>query len=254
MIYKLDHIGITVPSLLEAQEQIEAIHPCFHTELGMEAREALREVSVHQPEQLQISLHRRPSSISIELIEYPRIAETRASIFPWSYCLTGPPSQLAAVKAAARLQIERGREAGRFANIVSQLAAHNDFNALILTVENLEEDEQFWKALRCHRIHSDDELVVLGLTSLLPPKENTYILLFRVDSARLCHTDAEGINEIAFLCDSCSTSLDTCRQGGFRSSVSTYSVDGKEINLGYLRSPSGALAELYSVRIRSHER
>jgi hypothetical protein len=152
-----------------------------------------------------------------------------------------------------RLQIERGREAGRFASVLTQLAAHRALNAIVLTVEDLEADERFWKALRFRRVHADDELVILGLTSLVPPVETSYVLLFRVDRATPCYTDAEGINEIALLCASCSASLGACRQGVFRSSVSTFSVAGKEIDLGYLRSPSGALAELYSVRIGAHE-
>jgi hypothetical protein len=40
----------------------------------------------------------------------------------------------------------------------------------------------------------------------------------------------------------------------FKSSVDAFFVDGKEVDLGYLRSPSGVLAELLSVRLAVHER
>jgi hypothetical protein len=254
MIYKLDHIGITVPSLSEAQRDLEAFHPCLHTQLGMESKEALREVSVHQPEQFHISLHRTPNSIGIELIEYPRMAEPADSIFPWYYTTESRQSQLPAIRATVGSRSRRWREEGRFAEIVSQLAVRRVFNALVLTVEDLEVNERFWTDLRFRRIHADQDLLILMLTSPLPPHESSFILLFRVESVAPCYTDAEGINEIALLCASCSASLDACNRDIFRSSVSTFSVGGKEIELCYLRSPSGVLTELYSVRNPARER
>jgi hypothetical protein len=254
MIYKLDHIGITVRSLADAQNQIENIHPCFHSQLGIEVREALSEVSIHKPEQLSISLHKKKNNISIELIEYPRVSEKTGSMFPWWYDSSQPPGDLKDLKDAVREQVDRSLRGYGFADIVSLLAAHEVFNAVVIPVEDLAAEERFWEELRFKKIHADDEAVILGLQSLVPPAERHYIILYRVDYAIRYHTDVEGINEIALLCNSCSADLRTFPQDVFKSAVDTLLVDGKEIDLGYLRSPSGVLAELFSVRFVANER
>ena len=254
MIYKLDHIGITVPSLPEAQKQIEGIHPCFHTQYGLEVRAALREVSIHQPKRLNISLHKRKDNVSIELIEYPQVSKRHGSILPWWYDAGGPPGYLQSLKAAVREQIDRSLRGYRFADVASLLAAHPVFNAVVIPVEDLAAEESFWEELRFQTIHADGEVVILSLKSLVPPVETDYIILYKVDYAMRYHTDLEGINEIALLCNSCAANLRAFPQDVFKSSVDTLLVDGKEIDLGYLRSPSGVLAELFSVRLAVHER
>ncbi len=246
MIYKLDHIGITVRSLREAREQIEGIHPCFHAQHGIEVREALKEVSIHRPDRLSISLHRKKKDISIELIEYPQVSEKKGSMLPWRY---DPAGSLESLKDAIREQIDRSLHGWSFADIASLLAAHAEFNAVVIPVEDLAAEERFWEGLRFRKVHSDGEVAVLGLKSLIPPGQSDYIILFKVDFEMQYHTDMEGLNEVALLCHSCSADLKAFPQDVFKSSVGTLSVDGKEIDLGYLRSPSGVLAELLSVRL-----
>jgi hypothetical protein len=249
MIYKLDHLGITVQSLPEAQTQIEGIHPCFHAQYGIEVRQALSEVSIHKPKRLNISLHKKKNNVSIELIEYPRISKRDGSIFPWWYDSDEPPGYLEALKHAVRERCERPAHEVPFAEIASLLAAHPVLNAVLIPVEDLAAEERFWQDLRFKKIHADAEMVVLSLKSLVPPAENGYLVLYKVDYAVRYHTDVEGINEIALLCNSCSADLRAFPQDVFKSSVDTLRVDGKEIDLGYLRSPSGILAELFSVRL-----
>ena len=248
MIYKLDHIGITVRSLSEARERIESIQPCFHAQHGIEVRDALREVSIHNPDRLSISLHRKDRDIGIELIEYPRVSKKKGSMLPWRY--DGPDGS----KAAIREQIGRSLDGWSFADIAALLASHGEFNAVVIPVEDLAAEERFWEGLRFRRVHSDGEMVVLGLKSLIPPAQSDYIILFQVDFATPYHTDLEGINEVALLCHSCAADLKAFPQHVFKSAVDTFRVDGKEIDLGYLRSPSGVLAELLSVRLAAHER
>jgi hypothetical protein len=254
MIYKLDHIGITVRSLSEAQNQIENIHPCFHSQHGIEVREALSEVSIHKPERLSISLHKKKNDISIELIEYPRMSKKTGSLFPWWYDSARPPGDLKGLKDAVREQVDRSLGGYCFADIASLLAAHRAFNAVVIPVEDLAAEERFWAEFRFKKIHADDDVVILGLRSLVPPAESHYLILYRVDYAIQYHTDVEGINEIALLCSSCSADLRAFPQDVFKSAVDKLLVDGKEIDLGYLRSPSGVLAELFSVRLVAHER
>lgn len=246
MIYKLDHIGITVPSLAEARGQLDGVHPCFHVQHGLEARNALREVSIHQPRQLDISLHRKKDNISIELIEYPRVSRKTGSMFPWWY---DPAEPLGDLKEDVRAQIDRSLDGYGFSDLVSLMASQPVFNAVVVPARDLAAEERFWTALRFRTIHAEEEMRVLGLRSLVPPAGLGYLLLFQVDYTVPYHTDLEGLNEIALLCSSCSAGLRDFPQDVFRSSVDTLLVDGKEISLGYLRSPSGVLAELFSVRI-----
>lgn len=253
MIYKFDHIGITVPSLSEARGQLEGVHPCLHAQQGIAVQAALSEVSIHKPKQLNISLHGRKHNISIELIEYPRVSKREGSIFPWCYD-PEEPAGLPSLKKAVREHIDRSLRGYRFADIVSLLAAHPVFNAVVVPVEDLAAEESFWKELRFKTIHSDGEVVVLGLKSLVPPAETHYLILFGVDYALRYHTDLEGINEIALLCNSCSADLEAFPQDVFRTSVDTLLVGDREISLGYLRSPAGVLAELFSVRVALGER
>src|SRR5262245_15478087 len=158
MIYRLDHIGITVPSLEEAQTELEAFHPRYFSGRWIETGSALRDVSVHQPARFRISLHASPNSIAIELIEYPPLAIATSSIFPWHFSPEGLPGDLPRLKSAVRMQIERGQEAGTFSRILSQLSAHPVFNALVLSVEDPGADERFWKDIRFRRILADDEM------------------------------------------------------------------------------------------------
>jgi hypothetical protein len=248
VIYKLDHIGITVRSLSEARERIESIQPCFHAQHGIEVRDALKEVSIHNPDRLSISLHRKNKDISIELIEYPRVSKKKGSMLPWRYDAEAPPG---GVKGAIRKQIGRSLNGWSFADIALLL---EEFNAVVIPVEDLAAEERFWEGLRFRKIYSDGDMVVLGLKSLIPPAQSDYIILFQVDFATPYHTDLEGINEVALLCHSCSADLKAFPQDVFKSTVDTFCVDGKEIDLGYLRSPSGVLAELLSVRLVAHER
>jgi len=248
VICRIDHIGITVRSLEDAQAELEAFYPRYFGGPWIETGSALREVSVHQPSRFRISLHGRPDSIGIELIEYPRLATATSSIFPWYVSPEALPDDLPRLKSAVRSKIERGREAGTFSGVLSQLSAHPVFNAVVVSVEDPAADERFWKDIRFRRIVADDDVVVVGQSSLLPPFENRYVVLFKTDRTVPCYTDAEGINEIALLCASCRASLDAFRHDVFRSSVSAFSVNGNEVSLGYLRSPSKALVELMSVR------
>jgi hypothetical protein len=248
MIFKLDHIGITVPSLEEAQEQLEAFYPRTHNGQEMDTGSALRDVSVHNPARFRISLHEKPNSIGIELIEYPRLARATRAIFPWRLAPEDHAGDLRDLKSALRQQVSRGEESGTFAGILSQLSAYPGFNALVVPVEDPEAEARFWKDIRFRRIGGDDEVVILGIDSLLSPVELRYVLLFATDRTAPCYTDAEGINEIALLCSSCQTSISQFPQDVFRSSVSAFPVRGMEISLGYLRSPSGVLVELFSVR------
>ena len=249
MIYKLDHIGITTPSLEDARAQLEAGHPCFHTQFGMETGSALREVSIHRPARFSISLHRKPNSISIELIEYGKVEPLPGSILPWFFPSDGLKDGLPALKSVLRTNIERTQEKSRIVDALEQLSVHGAFNAIAIAVEDLESEEAFWTALRFHRIAADDEIAVLALTSLMPPAETHYIFLLKTGYATERYTDAEGVNEIALLCSSCQASLDSFRQGVSRTGASVFAIGGKEISLGYLRSPSGVLAELFSVKI-----
>jgi hypothetical protein len=249
MIYKLDHIGITVESLSEAQRRLESVHPCFHTQRGIGVRDALTEVSIHKPERLSISLHRKQDNISIELIEYPRLAKKTGSMLPWWVDPAELPGSLESLKRAVREQIERSLRGYSFADIVSLLETHTVFNAVVVPVEDLSAEGRFWEELRFKTLHADGEMVILGLKSLVPPGQSDYIILYQVDYAMRYHTDLEGINEIALLCNSCSADLKAFPQDVFKSTVDTFHVDGKEIDLGYLRSPSGVLAELFSVRL-----
>jgi hypothetical protein len=255
MIYRLDHIGITVRSLAEAQVQLEALHPCFHSQHGIAARNALREVSIHLPDRLSISLHGKGSAIGIELIEYPVVSERAGSPLPWRYDPDGPAGPPESLKAALREQLERSLPGFRFADLVSLVALQPRWNAVVVPVEDLAAEEEFWAALRFERVHADGDLVILGLRSLVPPRGVGYLVLFKVDFPLRYHTDLEGVNEIALLCDSCAGSLRRFPvEGAWRSSVDTVLVDGKQIDLGYLRSPSGVLAELFSVKLPRHGR
>lgn len=249
MIYKLDHIGITVQSLAEARDQLESVHPCFHAQYGIEVRDALTEVSIHKPERLSISLHRKKGNISIELIEYPQVSPKEGSVFPWWYDPAEPPGHLAALKDAVREQVDRSRQGYGFADLVALMATQPVLNAVVIPVADLAAEERFWAELRFKTLHADDEVVILSLKSLIPPAEIEYLILYKVDYAIRYHTDLEGINEIALLCNSCSAGLRDFPQDVFKSSVDVLLVDGKEISLGYLRSPSGVLAELFSVRL-----
>ena len=254
MIYRFDHIGITVPSLSEAAQRLESLHPCFHAQHGVEVREALREVSLHKPERLSISLHRRRDSLDIELIEYPLVSPKAGSILPWCYSPGERPDHLDSLKGAVRAQVDRSRDGYSFADIASLLATSVVFNAVVIPVETLSAEARFWEALRFTAIHSDDELAILRLESLLPPAQSHYVLLFRAGYAGRYHTDLEGINEIALLCDSCRPSLRAFPQSAFRSTVDTLLVNDRQIDLGYLRSPSGVLVELFSVRLAGPRR
>jgi hypothetical protein len=254
MIYKFDHIGITVRSLSEAREQIETIHPCFHSQYAIEVREALKEVSIHKPDRLSISLHRRNKDISIELIEYPRVSAKSGSLLPWWYDVEGPSGYLKSLKDAVREKLDRSLDGYSFADIAALLTEHAEFNAVVIPVKDLSAEERFWEGLRFKKIHSDSELTILTLKSLIPPAQDHYIILYKVDFGMQYHTDMEGINEVALLCHSCSADLRAFPQDVFKSSVDAFLVDGKEVDLGYLRSPSGVLAELLSVRLAVHER
>lgn len=249
MIYKLDHIGITVESLSEARRQLEGVHPCFHSQHGMGIRDALTEVSLHRPERFSISLHRKQNNIDIELIEYPRLSKRTGSMFPWRLDPAELPGALDDLKRAVREQIERSLDGYTFADIVALLAAHTVFNAMVVPVEDLAAEERFWQGLRFKTLHADGEVVILGLKSLVPPGQSDYIILHKVDYAIPYHTDVEGINEIALLCNSCTADLKAFPQDVFKSTVDRFLVDGKAVDLGYLRSPSGVLAELFSVRL-----
>lgn len=253
MIYKFDHIGITVPSLEEAKAQLNsATHTCFHTQLGMETGSALCEVSLHQPTRLSISLHKKPNSIAIELIEYGRIVPLRGSIFPWFFSPKDINDGLAGLKSITSETIERAREKDQIADVLSQFSAQRPFNAVVVAVGDLEAEAAFWQALRFRKIVGDQEMAVLALASLLPPAETHYILLCRVDFITARYTDAQGINEIALLCSSCQASLNDFHEGVSRTSVSRYSVNDREISLGYMRSPSGVLGEVFSVGIAAN--
>ncbi|HTU47164.1 MAG TPA: hypothetical protein VMF91_19030 [Bryobacteraceae bacterium] len=254
MVYKFDHIGITVRSLMEAQEQIERIHPCFHVQSGIEVRNALKEVSIHNPDRLSISLHRREKHISIELIEYPRVSTKNGSILPCCYDAETPSGYLESFKDAVRKKLDRSLDGYSFADIAGLLAEHAEFNAVVIPVEDLPAEEHFWQSLRFKQIYSDSELVILTLKSLIPPAQDDYIVLYKVDFRMQYYTDMEGINEVALLCHSCSADLKAFPQHVFKSSVDTLLVDGKQVELGYLRSPSGVLAELLSVRLAIHDR
>lgn len=249
MIYKLDHIGITVESLAEARRRLDGVHPCFHAQHGMGVRDALIEVSLHRPERLSISLHRKQNNIDIELIEYPRLSKKTGSMFPWRLDPAELPGSLNVLKRAVREQIERSLGGYTFEDIVALLETHTVFNAMVVPVEDLAAEERFWQGLRFKTLHADGEMVILGLKSLVPPGQSDYILLYKVDYAIPYHTDLEGINEIALLCNSCSADLKAFPQDVFKSTVDRFLVDGKAVDLGYLRSPSGVLAELFSVRL-----
>jgi hypothetical protein len=249
MIYKLDHIGITVPSLEQAREQLEAAHPCFHTQFDMETGSALREVSIHQPARFSISLHRKPNSISIELIEYGKVEPLPSSILPLVFSFEALKDGLPALKSVLRENFEYMQEQPRILDVLAQLSVHGAFNAVVIAVEDLESEEAFWTALRFRRIAADDEIAVLALASFLPPVETHYVVLLKAGYATARYTDAEGVNEIALLCSSCQDGLDSFPQNVSRTGASVFAIGGKEISLGYLRSPSGVLSELFSVKI-----
>jgi hypothetical protein len=254
MIYKFDHVGITVPSLEEAKAQLNfaTTHTCFHTQLGMETGSALCEVSIHQPTRFSISLHKKPNSIAIELMEYGKVDPLRGSIFPWFFSPQDINEGLAGLKSVVRGTIERAQEKDRIADVLSQFPAQRSFNAVVIAVEDLEAEAAFWQALRFRKIVADQEMAVLALTSLFRPADTHYILLFKVDYVTARYTDAQGINEIALLCSSCQASLNDFREDVSRTSVSVFPVNGKEISLGYLRSPSGVLGEVFSVGIAAN--
>ena len=253
MIYKFDHIGITVPSLEEAKAQLNTeTHTCFHTQLGMKTGSALCEVSLHQPTRLSIALHKKPNSISIELMEYSRIVPLRGSIFPWFFSPKDINSGLGGLKSIASETIERAGEKEQIADVLSQFSAQRPFNAVVVAVSDLEAEAAFWETLRFRKIVADQDMAVLALTSLLPPAETCYILLCKVDFATSRYTDAQGINEIALLCSSCQASLNDFHEDVSRTSVSVFPVNGREISLGYLRSPSGVLGEVFSVGIAAN--
>jgi|SRR5580693_33946 hypothetical protein len=247
MIYRLDHIGITVQSLAGARSQLESFHPCFHAQHGIEVRNALREVSLHRPARLSISLHGKTNPIGIELIEYPRVSARMGSPLPWWYDPEAPPNTLPRLKAALREQLERSLAEPGLPGLVALLTRRPLFNAVVVPVADLAAEEGFWTALRCERVHADRELAILGLRSLVPPAGLGYLILLKGDSPLRYHTDLEGINEIALLCTSCSTTLRSFPLPVWKSTVDTLQVDGKQIDLGYLRSPAGVLAELFSV-------
>jgi hypothetical protein len=254
LIYRFDHVGITVRSLAEAQRQLGGLYPCVHAQHDIEARAALRDVSLHRPERLSLSLHRRPGEIEIELMEYPHVSAKAGSILPWCYTPEESPDGVEELKRAARAHVDRSVSADAFGEIGSRLATQRAFNAVVIAVDDLSAEECFWRRLRFTTIHADDELVILSLTSLLPPRDARFIVLLRVGYATGYHTDLEGINELAFLCGSCAGDLRTFPPSTFRSSVDTFVVNGQSIDLGYLRSPSGVLAELFSVRFAALER
>jgi len=249
MIYKLDHVGITVPSLAQARRRLEGFHPCFHVQEDIKIRDALSEVSLRRPERLSISLHNQKGPIGVELIEYPRVVKRRGSMLAWEYSLG---KSLVSLKRSIRGHIDLSFAGDPRADAVSWLEAHDAFNAVVVPVTDLTRELPFWRQLRFEELCRDDELAVYGLKSLLPPGESRYLLFYRVERSLECYTDMEGLNEIALLCTSCSADLKAFPLDVFKSSIDTVPVNGREISLGYLRSPGGVLAELFSVRLPAH--
>jgi hypothetical protein len=244
MIFHLDHIGVTVRSLGEARRALDRVHPCFHAQSGIAARACFTEVSVHGPQALSISLHRKQGSMDIELIEYPRVSANAGSALPWEF---DPDAPLAAVAHAAREALERPVHEPPFDRLVNVLEGCERLNAVLVPVPDPLAERAFWEGLRFQAVHADRDLVVLGLRSPLPASGDRYVLLRKVGYTPRYFTDLEGVSEIALLCSSCSTSLNTLPAATFRTSVSRLTIAGRSLDIAYVRSPGGVLVELFCV-------
>jgi hypothetical protein len=245
MIFHLDHIGVTVPSLEEARRALDRVHPCFHTQSGIGPFECFTEVSLHGPQTLCISLHRRQGGMDIELIEYPRVSTNGVSALPWEF---DPDAPMAGVAQVTREALERPVREGSSEWFVALLERCGTLNAVLVPVLDPIAEQTFWEGLRFEAVHADPDLIVLRLRSPLPASGDRYVLLRKVDYTPRWFTDLEGVSEIALLCSSCSTSLNALPAATFRTSVSRLTIAGKSVDIAYARSPAGVLVELFSVR------
>lgn len=246
MIYNFDHIGITVPNLAEACARLEGSYSGFHTQHRISVRDALRQVSKHRPKRMSIALHRKGKGPIIELIEYPRVARGGSTLLPWSFQPGDSLAQHQELIAAHRSPASRVSPA---TESLSLLIAQQDFNAVVVPTANLVAETQFWAALRWTELATDTGIAVLGLKPLLPQAETCYLVLYEVDRTSPGYTDLEGLNEIALLCSSCSKELENFPGEAFRSSVDHLEIGDRNIEMGYLRAPSGVLVELLSVKL-----
>lgn len=248
MILHLDHIGVTVASLGEARRELDRVHPCFHAQSGIEARECFAEVSMHGPQTLGISLHRKPGGMDIELIEYPRVSANAGSALPWEF---DPNAPIEAVSRAAGEALEPSGHEPSFDRLLAILERCGSLNAVLVPVPDPTAEQAFWEDLRFQPVHADPDLVVLRLRSPLPAAGDRYVLLRKVSYTPRYFTDAEGVSEIALLCTSCAGSLNALPPATFRTSISRLTIAGKALDIAYVRSPAGVLVELFSVCLAS---
>jgi hypothetical protein len=245
MIFKLDHIGITVDSLAEARARLEPFYPAIHVQYDIEAGDCLNEVALQRQPSFAVSLHTKEGSMTIELIEYPRTTKKVGSMVPWEVMAHDSPE---AIKAALRAPLEQAARGFSFSEMVSLVSGYQNLNAVVIPVPDPGAELAFWQSLNFDLVSADDELVVLRLSSRIPPVGDRYVLLHKADYSVRYHTDLEGINEIAILCSSCSSSLKAVPEATFRSSVSRFFI-GRQLDIGYLRSPTGILVELFSLAL-----
>ncbi len=246
MLLTIHHIGVTVGQLDDARLQLESVLPCTHTQSDISVPPCLKLVSLRPQREFDIALHGKLGGMDVELIAYRRLSRrTNPALIPWNFV---PEHSSDAIRCELRRQDQNG-DASSFAQLASRLQALPALNAVIIPARDVAREAMFWKRLGLIVVLSEPEVVVLFLAARIPPFEARYIVVAYTEESTTSasFTDFAGVNEVALLCTSAANSAELAGGDSFRTPVSRLIVAERALDITFVRSPSGALVEFFSV-------
>jgi hypothetical protein len=240
MIIKLDHIGITVSSVKVASKELNPFQLFHHLQSNVGVPACVNEVATGDKSFLSIALHYEKSSIGIELIEYDQSYDAPNSVFAWSF---DPDCLSAASKCIAPLDKSRSS----LANVIQLKAEKKPLNGVIVMTKNISMEYSFWGKLGFKLVIAQDDFYLLCMTEKLIPFNKYYIMICKCADDVHRNTDFLGLNEIAFFCTSIQSIVQQINGSAMRTTVSTAIINGKALDICFLRSPAGVLVELFAL-------
>lgn len=243
MMLRLHHIGITVGSLNDASKQLEPALGQYHIQRDIQTPACVNQVAARKQSSLDITLHKSDGCVDVELIQYSAALDYKCSLLPWHF-----DGKITLTMLKKRLESSRMQSEQSAIDKVSSLNQNGStLNSVAIFTDELRLESEFWQSLGFKLEASNDYTIVLSLAARIPPMVKSYIIITQSEKTSERFTDYIGLNEIALLCTSVSSILSTVDSAIFHTQVSRMTIAGNPLDICFLKSPSGVLAELFSV-------
>jgi len=237
MIVKIDHIALGVNDFNQASVLLEkaGYHNRF-LEYNVSNMQCTKQIMRKPSDKFDISLFEKEGSIGIELLNY-------GHLFPGA----GKTTLLGDVNNPDQKYV---------LDLVSKALGKSEpnlepSNSILISTTQIDESIEFWKQFRFQLVWQLESFALMRFKTFFP-KGVFYLCLATSarDNSTDDYIDNSGEHVIAFISDSAHSEYQKLQSKGYDQTViSPLVLNNQNLEIFFVRSPSGAIAEVISISL-----